>query len=1159
MRTSFLVCYLLYFLHAMAQCPSVDIQVPITVCNGEFLDIQNNGSESLVYTWSTCPPLTAGTLGIFQQASNNTGFTASYSFHTSLDFPDMALMVRNAGLIYRISFSSEYSLVNSVSQYLDERSNLSLPREIRFAESDGIPIALVANSGTQPIKRVSFSNGISQNPTYESIPGLEGTTAMFGMDLIEFNEEYIAVAGKASTGDIILMNFGASLASSPNVTSSVLSGVSGVQGISLIDYCGNLAALLTSENSNKLSLLIWENGLTNAPVQSDIMVSEANWALPGKVQLRMDNGEYFGFVQSNSGNTFRLDFGNSLNTSPISNDLGKPAINGYGLEVVKYSVGVRTLVIDYVNANRGLFVASGESSCQFESVIGFEPKINFTDEGNHVLRVKTVENGYQSSKSFPVIVMPDIAPSISFSTVNVCAIFPNTFTPSLSGLTYSWDFNNDGIEDSNLESPSYQFPSSGTYTIRLDVDDGTCGNFTEQTITLYEEPPAPSFTFSGDLCTNAELTFTNDTPDGSYDGPLAYDWDFNGEATASTKDATFTFASSGTKTVTLKSSIPGCENTTQQVINLVPGPTSLFSANPICQDDLMTFTNQSTEADSYLWDFGDGSTSTQETASHLYASYGNFIVVLEATDLGGCTAQYQQEVSVSPRPLADFDFDIPCSGSQGIAFFDQSTVDGADILSWEWTVDGEVMTTDQNPIISFDESGSRVIELKVLSSNGCEATYQETVDILATPQPSFSMDIACQNLETSFLDTTPAQGVISRLWNINGDNYTTPEVDHLFSQAGSFIVSLTVTSDDFCSSTTRSTIEIPQAPILSFSLSSLCTGDDITLDDTSIEGADPVVSRTWLLEGEVFFNGPQALLSDMSPSMYEITLQSTTQAGCLYSTNQIVDLVSSPEANFETSVNYGVPPFEVDFTNNSTGATSYSWLVNGSEVSTAASLAQTFSEVGNHTVELVTTNDDGCLDSEQITILSAVPAINLQIDDLTLTPNGSTQSISLIVVNNGNLPIEIFDVVISAGTDFSISERINQFLNIGAQTSVQLTSSIQSVNASNICVSLVSAYEDVTPDDNEQCVSFSPTVIFENPYPNPISDEATIRLILPKNSRVDLSITSVTGQSMISESYDDLTEGLNVFRFDTSQFKKGIYFVTIQYKGKLVTKRILKF
>ncbi len=66
-------------------------------------------------------------------------------------------------------------------------------------------------------------------------------------------------------------------------------------------------------------------------------------------------------------------------------------------------------------------------------------------------------------------------------------------------------------------------------------------------------------------------------------------------------------------------------------------PASGFDYSPaeITQWDQVTFNNTSTKGDTYAWDFGDGSTSTDENPTHVYVTAGTFTVSLEATNTDG--------------------------------------------------------------------------------------------------------------------------------------------------------------------------------------------------------------------------------------------------------------------------------------------------------------------------------------------------------------------------------------------------------------------------------------------------------------------------------------------------------------------------------------------
>ena len=65
----------------------------------------------------------------------------------------------------------------------------------------------------------------------------------------------------------------------------------------------------------------------------------------------------------------------------------------------------------------------------------------------------------------------------------------------------------------------------------------------------------------------------------------------------------------------------------------------------------ITFTNQTEEAETYLWEFGDGETSTELSPDHRYMSSGTYTVKLTATNAKGKSGSREQQVTVLPGPV----------------------------------------------------------------------------------------------------------------------------------------------------------------------------------------------------------------------------------------------------------------------------------------------------------------------------------------------------------------------------------------------------------------------------------------------------------------------------------------------------------------------------
>lgn len=153
------------------------------------------------------------------------------------------------------------------------------------------------------------------------------------------------------------------------------------------------------------------------------------------------------------------------------------------------------------------------------------------------------------------------------------------------------------------------------------------------------------------LCTNNDIVFTYPS---SFNGSTisTYAWDFgNGDqGTSQTESSQF---SAGAHTVTLTvTTVDGCTNTVTKDISVLEGPNAGFDAVFDQGSNLFNFINQSTIAagsiDSYLWNFGDASPSSDlENTSHTYQSQGSYLVSLTVSAANGCVNVYDSIVATT--------------------------------------------------------------------------------------------------------------------------------------------------------------------------------------------------------------------------------------------------------------------------------------------------------------------------------------------------------------------------------------------------------------------------------------------------------------------------------------------------------------------------------
>lgn len=145
------------------------------------------------------------------------------------------------------------------------------------------------------------------------------------------------------------------------------------------------------------------------------------------------------------------------------------------------------------------------------------------------------------------------------------------------------------------------------------------------------------------------------------------------------------------------------------------------------------FTNTSTEATSYSWDFGDGGTSTAENPSHEYTQGGTFTVVLTAINEYGQTTFSEQVLiqSNSQQQLPNANFSVNnngCTASCQVSFSNSSS----NATSYSWNFGDGGSSTSSNPSHTYTTGGTYTATLTATNQYGSD-THQQTVTINNAP------------------------------------------------------------------------------------------------------------------------------------------------------------------------------------------------------------------------------------------------------------------------------------------------------------------------------------------------------------------------------------------------------------------------------------------
>lgn len=377
------------------------------------------------------------------------------------------------------------------------------------------------------------------------------------------------------------------------------------------------------------------------------------------------------------------------------------------------------------------------------------------------------------------------------------------------------------------------------------------------------------------------------------------------------------------------------------------------------------------------------------------ATAGTFLYELKSVQDGSVTtcSQVQSETAtiiIHPLPVADFNFTDKCL-HQPVSFTDSSTVSSGSNINWLWNFgSNNAYDTIQNPVYLYTNAGTFDVSLITTTNNGCKDTLIKSTVVHPEPNPQFSMANVCDGTPVEFYDlsTIPAtDSMQSWLWDF-GDTgplnpYQIVSGGHLYENAGSYAVQLSVVSNFGCSDSVTKVVVVNPNPSVAFAandtagcellclyfedLSTISSGNNTQWMWSVGDGSSSISSQNF---DHCYQND-----SLFSPVSFDIDLTVASDSGCVSSSskNNYITVFPKPTANFtaqpetETIMN----PI-ISFTDASTGADFWNWVFGDGSSAFTASLdssdviippPHTFMDTGSFTIMLITSTQYGCVDT----------------------------------------------------------------------------------------------------------------------------------------------------------------------------------------------------
>lgn len=449
-------------------------------------------------------------------------------------------------------------------------------------------------------------------------------------------------------------------------------------------------------------------------------------------------------------------------------------------------------------------------------------------------------------------VMFDAAPHVGCQPLTVTITDNTTNVPIVPTISKILVFGNGDSSKANTQTFSYTYAGRGIFNPKLIITD-SLGCKDSLTRNGYIEVYKPTALFTNDddsVCTYEPVFFKSYSTGKA---PLRFRWDFGDNISASTSKDTVShfYPAPGIYHVRLiVTDSVGCSDTMHIQKDIrVDAPEAAFSMSDtlaICPPLLIQFTDRSTGADRYSWNFGTGGTAPVTTANPVWTfdKGGLFEISLVVTNVNGCTDTARSNVRVLGGS-GEITY-TPLLGCAPMLVSFSTPIVGIPNLTWDFG-DGIVATTTNSggTTHTYASPGS-YLPKAIFSGPGCPGTPSTGRDTIRVDRltADFNWSVPCEGV--AFTLTDASRGLFSVAdsfrWEFNGGAAISSgrSTQYTYSSSGAKSVKLTVRNAAGCSADITKSVFINPSPDLN-----ALADTAICPDDTATLRASNAVTYTW--------------------------------------------------------------------------------------------------------------------------------------------------------------------------------------------------------------------------------------------------------------------------------------------------------------------------
>ena len=512
--------------------------------------------------------------------------------------------------------------------------------------------------------------------------------------------------------------------------------------------------------------------------------------------------------------------------------------------------------------------------------------------------------------------------------------------------------------------------------------------------------------------------------------------------------------------------VTGSDNGSDLTFNASPNPV-ISGMNIICINASADYSTALNETSTYQWTVTGGiinGSSTDNSVNITWNESGAGNVSVVETNESGCQNTYSMITNVTPYPDAVISGDlIVCTNSD----YSYSTT-GADGTSNLWTISNGIIngTDTENSIsVTWTDAGQGYLTLTLTSASGCVFQTIDTIQIFDKPTAIISGTTnICAGTSTTYSTTTPTD--CGSHWTVTGgsitENISQDSIVVTWNESGSGSLTLEQVSNSGCVASNTLNVQFffkPEAIITG--TQNVCLNQTMTYTADTTDG----LINDWLVpDGNVISQDNKSVTVLWDVAGYKnVLVTQTNSMGCVNSNSLMIDVNDIQPVTITGNADVCSNSIQTYKTPLNDGYT-YLWSVTGGKItsnSNTESIEVLWGDAGAGTVNLVQTNDGGCVQNKSYDVnIEVLPAVVVNGPKNVCEKTIADYS----VTTNDNLS---YNWVVSGGvvTSQTTNDKIQVAWNNSGKGQVTLTST----NLSG-CVQTIS--NDVTVNSNPKAVIY---------------------------------------------------------------------------------------